>query len=43
MIRTRLSSAALAVALTATGVAAAIVLAAGDVVAAADRMFRGIR
>lgn len=39
----RLSDAALAVALTATGVAAAIVLAAGDVVAVADRIVRGIR
>lgn len=42
MIR-RLSDAVLAVALTATGVAAAIVLAAGDVAAAADRVFREIR
>lgn len=39
----RLSDAVLAVALTATGITAAIVLAAGDVVAAADRMFREIR
>ena len=43
MIRARLSSAALAVVVTATGVAAAIVLAAGDVVAVADRMFREFR
>lgn len=43
MIRTHLSSAALAVVVTATGLAAAIVLAAGDVVAAADRVFREIR
>ncbi len=39
----RLSDAVLAVALTATGLAAAIVLAAGDVVAAADRIFKEIR